>query len=91
MNETKRKAVKTLSGTAVAAIAAGLFMGGMVAPAAAADEAKVHCMGVNACKGKSDCKTAASDCKGHNACKGQGFVAMTEKQCTAKGGKVEKM
>jgi hypothetical protein len=50
----------------------------------------VHCTGVNACKGKSDCKTASNACKGMNACKGKGMNVMSEKDCTAKGGKVEK-
>jgi hypothetical protein len=59
-------------------------------PAGAADEAQIHCVGVNACKGKAECKTVKNDCKGQNACKGQGFLSMTEKECKAKGGKPEK-
>ncbi|NIQ93626.1 MAG: hypothetical protein GWN87_05015, partial [Desulfuromonadales bacterium] len=58
--------------------------------ATAGSDGKVHCVGVNACKGKSDCKTASSACKGHNACKGKGFVAMSKKNCEQIGGKVEK-
>ncbi len=54
----------------------------------AAEEAKVHCYGVNKCKGHNDCKTANNACKGHVSCKGQGFVAMSEKACEAVGGKV---
>ncbi len=56
---------------------------------AAGEEAKVHCMGANACKGHSDCKTANNACKGQNACKGEGFVGMTKEDCEAAGGKVE--
>ena len=78
--------MKKLSGTALAIAAAGLFVGQTVLPAAAADDAKIHCGGVNACKGKSDCKTAKSECKGQNACKGQGYKAMSAKDCKAKGG-----
>ena len=48
--------------------------------------AKVHCYGVNTCKGTSDCKTAKNDCKGQNSCKGQGFKEMSAKQCTKAGG-----
>jgi hypothetical protein len=39
--------------------------------------------GVNACKGQSACKTASNECKGQNSCKGQGFVELTQKECTA--------
>ncbi len=90
MDQGKRNTIKVLSGAALAAVAAGLFATVTVGSAVAADEAKVHCTGVNACKGKTDCKSASNACKGENACKGQGFVSMTEKECVAKGGKVEK-
>jgi len=50
---------------------------------------KVHCFGVNACKGKSECAVQdKSQCKGQNACKGQGWVSLTAKKCTAKKGTV---
>lgn len=82
--------VKKVSGIVLAAAAAGLFA---AAPAvmAAAHEGKVHCTGVNACKGTSECKTASNACKGQNACKGKGFISMSAKDCTDKGGKVEMM
>jgi hypothetical protein len=56
-----------------------------VAPfsSASADEAKVQCTGVNACKGQSACKSASNACKGQNSCKGQGFKELTQKQCDA--------
>jgi|JI10StandDraft_1071094.scaffolds.fasta_scaffold01441_18 hypothetical protein len=51
--------------------------------------AKVHCSGVNACKGQGGCKTAANACAGQNGCKGQGFVDVgTEDECKTKGGTV---
>jgi hypothetical protein len=34
--------------------------------------AKDCCMGMNDCKGKGGCKTAANECRGLNECKGQG-------------------
>ena len=78
-------AAKKISGLALATAAAGMFA---IAPmSATADEAKIHCMGVNSCKGQSACKTANSSCKGQNACKGQGFLEMTSAECTAAGGK----
>ena len=45
-----------------------------------------HCMGVNACKGKSSCKASESSCKGKNSCKGKGWVKMSESQCDQIGG-----
>jgi len=73
---------KTLSGTALAGAAAMLFASLPLA-AAHADEAKIHCAGVNACKGQSACKSAHNACKGQNSCKGQGFLEMTKQQCDA--------
>lgn len=78
--------------TAAAAVAFSAFA--MTAtPALAADKAmsagdKVHCMGVNSCKGQSDCKSGNHDCKGLNACKGQGMKDMSAEACTKAGGKV---
>lgn len=91
MDQSKRKAMKVLSGAALAVAAAQLFVTDTV-PAAAADqnEAKIQCTGGNACKGKSECSSATNGCKGQNACKGQGWVSMSEKKCLAKGGKPDK-
>ena len=70
------------SGTTIAAAAAALIITGALTPAAhAAEEGQGHCVGANACKGKSACKTAANDCAGKNACKGQGFLAMIKAEC----------
>jgi len=75
-------------GKMIAAIAAGLFSVGAPLLANAADAAKVHCEGVNACKGKGSCHGAANACAGKNGCKGKGWTDMTEKDCKAAGGKV---
>jgi hypothetical protein len=72
------------SGASLAAVAAAMIIAGTVAApitAGAAEEAKGHCMGANACKGKSACKTASNACKGQNGCKGEGFMEMTEAEC----------
>ncbi len=69
-----------LTGIALATVAAGMF-GMTAAGPAAAQAAKIHCDGLNACKGHSDCKGAKNSCKGLNACKGQGFVSMTKADC----------
>ena len=89
MDSKKRTTIKKVSGAALAVATAGLFLSGTAATVSAAETAKIHCVGVNACKGQSDCKSASNACKGQNECKGQGFVAMTAKQCTAVGGKIE--
>lgn len=78
------------SGSALAAAAASLLLAGAVAaPANAAADAKGHCVGVNECKGKSACGTAANACAGQNACKGKGFLEMTKADCDKAGGKFE--
>ena len=82
--------MKSVNGIALAMAAAGLFALAPLVASANSLEAKVHCVGVNACKGKSDCKTASNACKGHNECKGHGFVAVPKKTCEQIGGKVEK-
>jgi uncharacterized membrane protein len=62
------------SGASIAAAAATLILAGAaVAPISHAAEAKGHCLGANACKGK--------DATGHNACKGKGFLVMTKAKC----------
>lgn len=83
--------MKVFSGAALAAAAGGVFLSATARVAVAAEQANVHCVGINSCKGKSDCKTASNECKGQNACKGQGFIATSEKECKQKGGKIEKM
>jgi hypothetical protein len=76
------------SGLTIAAAAALLAVSGASLPGAAlAKDAKtVHCYGVNACKGQSDCKSASNDCKGMNSCKGQGFKDLSTQACTKQGG-----
>jgi uncharacterized membrane protein len=76
-----------LTGVALAAAAATLFIAGCAseggAPAQTADSGsvKVKCYGANSCKGQAECKTAMNSCKGQNSCKTHGYVTMTEKAC----------
>jgi hypothetical protein len=51
--------------------------------------AQVRCSGVNECKGKGECGGATTSCAGTNECKGKGWVLASEKDCKARGGKVE--
>lgn len=81
---------KKLTGLALATAAAGLFLTGGISTAAAKEEAKIHCTGVNQCKGQSACQTATSACKGQNSCKGKGWLYMTKAQCDAAQAKMKK-
>lgn len=65
----------------MAAAAAMLFTSGFATVSVAADEATVHCAGVNSCKGMSECKSAKNSCKGMNSCKGTGWTSMSKADC----------
>ena len=83
---------KKLTGLALATAAAGLFATAGIAPVMAAKhmgEAKVHCDGVNACKGQSACQTANSACKGQNSCKGKGWMFLSKAECDAAQAKMK--
>jgi hypothetical protein len=73
---------KKFSSAALATAAAVLFASAPVITHAA-EEAKVKCEGVNACKGKSACSTAKNACAGQNACKGAGYVLLPKAECDA--------
>lgn len=84
---TTRQVVK--KGTLVAMGAAVLILAGCgVGEKTASTAELVHCAGLNACKGTSDCKTESNACRGQNECKGHGFLSMTEADCIEKGGQV---
>ena len=85
MNTSKRGFL----GTALALSAAGLAGTATIASAGEGESAKVHCYGVNKCKGHNDCKSATNACKGQASCKGQGFVSMSEHACSEIGGTVK--
>lgn len=78
----------SVKGAIVASAVAGLFAAAMPAIANAKDTGKVKCSGINDCKGKSACKTAASSCKGTNACKSKGWVESSAEECKKKNGTV---
>ena len=89
---------KKTTGIAMAIAAAGMFSMAPMSSTMADDsmsmdgsmkDAKVHCYGINSCKGKNDCKSATNSCKGKSACKGKGFLNVSsEDECKEKGGKV---
>jgi hypothetical protein len=84
-------AMRKTSGVMIAGAAAALFAAGVVgSTTASADVAKVHCVGINACKGQGSCKQASHSCKGQNSCKGQGWSETdTKGECLLKGGMIE--
>ena len=84
MTTTSRTVAGLAAAAAVFALSSASFTSAAFAGDTKADA--VHCYGVNACKGQSDCKSGKHDCKGLNDCKGQGFKAETAKACAAAGG-----
>lgn len=81
---------KKLTGIALATAAAGLFAAATIPSASAAEEAKVHCDGVNQCKGQSACQSANNACRGQNSCKGKGWLYLSKAECDAAQAKMEK-
>jgi hypothetical protein len=81
------KTTVSITGAALALAAAGLFAS--LSSQVMAEEAQVHCYGINGCKGQNDCKTAKNACKGQGQCKGQGFMSMSLTDCKAAGGKAQ--
>ena len=81
-------AVKRISGIALAAAAASVFLAGCATESgSSASSGQFACAGVNGCKGLSDCKSAHNACKGQNTCRGTGFVFMGADECTKLTGK----
>jgi hypothetical protein len=82
----------TIAGAMLATAVALAFTGSVVNAADSSTQpAQLKCLGANACKGQSACKTATNDCQGKNSCKGKGYVITTDaKSCEAKGGHVGK-
>ena len=82
----------TIRGALIATAVASLFAAGTAladhheGEAKDTNEAKVHCYGVNECKGKGACGTADHACAGMNACKGKGWIDLSAADCKAKGG-----
>jgi uncharacterized membrane protein len=86
----KKQTTRILMGAAVTGmIAAGASLAGSTPAQAGKKVEKVHCFGVNACKGKGGCQTNANTCKHNNGCKGKGWMEMTQAKCTKKGGSTD--
>jgi len=76
-----RESVKNGGALLASAVAGLLVMAGTATTAAAADGDKVHCYGVNKCKGTGSCGGKGHSCAGENSCKGQGYLDMDEDTC----------
>ncbi len=63
------------------AITGLLVLAGVAGTASAEDAKKVHCYGVNKCKGTGACGGKGHSCAGENSCKGQGFLDIDEETC----------
>ena len=63
------------------AIAGLLVTAGVTGTASAEDAKKVHCYGVNKCKGAGSCGGKGHSCAGENSCKGQGYLDIDEETC----------
>ncbi|HVN84565.1 MAG TPA: hypothetical protein VMW17_06950 [Candidatus Binatia bacterium] len=77
-----------LSAMLVASAVAGLLAASAgLAQAAEGTDDKVHCYGINKCKGTGDCSGKGHQCAGHNACKGKGHINLPKDVCLRiKGG-----
>ena len=42
---------------------------------------KVHCYGINKCKGTGDCSGKGHQCAGHNTCAGKGHINLPKDLC----------
>ncbi len=93
MNSVKKTSGVALAGAAAAFLLTGCDsmpgMSGMSESSAKAGSAKVHCYGVNSCKGTTACATASNKCKGQNKCKGLGWLPMSASECIDKGGEIK--
>lgn len=80
---------RAISGATLAVAAASVFYGlykSVEVFTPKAEAGSIACYGINACKGQTACSTAQNACTGQNACKGQGWLNVSAKECTAKGG-----
>ena len=80
MERTRQRALLAASMAGLVA-AIGISVVGRSASAADAPTDKVHCYGINKCKGAGDCGGKGHGCSGKNACKGQGYLDLSKETC----------
>ena len=76
-----RRSVKNGGALLASAVAGLLVVAGTATTAPAAEGDKVHCYGVNKCKGTGTCGGKGHSCAGENSCKGQGYLDIDEETC----------
>ncbi len=76
-----RESVKNGGALLASAVAGLLVMAGTANPASAEEGDKVHCYGVNKCKGTGTCGGKGHSCAGENSCKGQGYLDIDKETC----------
>jgi len=76
------------TGTVLALAVAGLITTGCAQTGGAYSGvgAQVRCIGLNACRGQSNCALGPNSCKGQNQCRGTGWLFSTQQYCIEKGG-----
>jgi hypothetical protein len=79
---------KTMKGMMIAGAVASMFAAGTAVADSKSSKDTVKCAGVNSCKGHGSCSGADHSCKGQNGCKGQGWISVSAKECSKKGGTV---
>jgi hypothetical protein len=79
---------KTMMGMMIAGAVASMLSAGTAVADSKSSKANVKCAGVNSCKGHGSCSGADNSCKGQNGCKGQGWISVSAKDCSKKGGSV---
>lgn len=81
------QASKALVAAAVAGLLTLSVAGSAAQAAEGADADKVHCYGINKCKGTGDCSGKGHQCAGHNKCAGKGHINLPKDVCLRiKGG-----
>ena len=78
MQRNRPRALLAASVAGVLAAAGSLFMAGQ---SVHAEDDKVTCYGINACKGTGDCGGKGHSCSGQNGCHGQGYLSLSKKDC----------
>ncbi len=73
----------TKSTGAALAVAAAVLFAQLPLSTVHAEQAKMKCVGANACKGQSACATPKNACQGQNSCKGTGYLMLTKAECDA--------
>ena len=73
-SKSRRLLIASLAGALALPLVAGAQ-----SPADGAE--KVHCYGVNKCKGTGDCGGPGHACANQNSCKRQGYVDMDKDTC----------